>query len=152
VAVVVGLLVLGVAARAALVARREAAVAVERLEGVQTEMRRMSSRLRAVEGRTAAGGVLLARAAAAGEAPPERIVAALAEALPGDARLERLSISYEEAISLELRVVARDARAWDRALERLVEMEPLEEVLPGPERRDGEIRTGVSARWAGGAR
>jgi hypothetical protein len=150
VALIVGLLALGMAARAALVARREADVAVERLEGVRTELRRMQSRLRAVEGRASAGGVLVARAAAAGETPPERIVAALAQALPDDARLERLSIDYGETLSLELQVVARDASAWDRTLERLMETGHLEEVIPGPERRDGEIRTSVSARWAEG--
>jgi hypothetical protein len=146
---VLGLLAFGVAARAALLARREAAVAVERLDAVQAELRRMQTRLQAVEGRASTGGVLLAHAAVAGETPPERIVAILAQALPDEARLETLSISYGEALTLELRVVARDARAWDRTLEGLMETERLEEVIPGPERRDGEIRTGISARWAG---
>jgi len=149
VVLVLALLALGVAARVALLARREAAVAAERLDGVQTELRRMQTRLRAVEGRTSTGGVLLAQAAAAGETPPERIVAVLAQALPDEARLEALSINYGENLTLDLRVVTRDARAWDRTLERLMETGQLEEVIPGPERRDGEVRTHVSARWAG---
>jgi hypothetical protein len=152
VAVVLGLLALGVAARTALVARREASAAVARVEEVRAELRRMQPRLRALEGRTSAGGVLLARAAVAGETPPERIVAVLARALPDDARLEELRINYGETLTLELSVVARDARAWDRTLERLLETGHLEDVVPGPERREGEIRTSVSARWSEGRR
>jgi hypothetical protein len=140
----------GLAARATLVARREAAVAAERWAAVQADVRRMQSQLRAVEGKGSLGGVLLARAAVAGEAPPERIIAVLARSLPDDARLDGLRISYEETLSLEMDVVARDAQAWDRTLAALQETAQLEDVIPGPERRDGEIRTSVKARWSEG--
>ena len=93
-----------------------------------------------------------ARAAAAREAPPEGVVAALAGILPDDVRVERLSVSYDDTISLEIRLVARDAAAWDLALERLTEAPSFEKVTPGPERREGEIRTSVSAQWRGGGR
>jgi hypothetical protein len=152
VAIVLGLAALGVSARVTVVARREATLAGERRAEVRADVRRMQSRLQALEGRTSAGGELLARAAVAGETPPERIVAVLARALPDDARLEQLRITYGETLSLELSVAARDARAWDRTLGRLLETGHLEEVMPGPERRDGEIRTSVSARWSGGRR
>jgi hypothetical protein len=128
--------------------RREAAAARDHVAAVQREIGTLQARLRAVAGRTLAGGELLTRAAAAGEAPPERIVAELARALPDDARIERLSIAYGDEIALEMRVVARDPEAWDRTLERLAKAEPLEEVSPGPERREGEVRTTIRARWA----
>jgi hypothetical protein len=66
--------------------------------------------------------------------------------------VERLSIVYGEEIALEMRVVARDAIAWDLTLERLEETRFLEEVSPGPEYRDGEVRTTVSARWVESSR
>jgi hypothetical protein len=138
---------LGLAAWSASTTRREAGAARARLAEVRREIGSLQSRLRAVDARTTQGGELLHAAAAAGEAPPERIVAAIAQALPGDARLERLTIGYGEAISLEMLLVARHAAAWDRALARIVEAGPFEEVIPGPERREGEIRTTVRARW-----
>jgi hypothetical protein len=147
-AVVLGFLVLFLSLGSASATRREAGAARERLAAVRREIGSLEARLRAVDARTTQGGELLNRAAAAGEAPPERIVAAIARALPGDARVERLTVGYGDAISLEMMLVARDAAAWDRALARLVEAGPFEEVIPGPERRDGEVRTSVSARWA----
>ena len=152
VAVVLGLLVLGLAVRTAWVTREEATAARARLAAVQRDIDRLRARTRVVTARAAAGGELLTRAAAAGEVPPERIVAELALALPDDARVERLSIVYGEGISLEMRVVARDPGAWDRTLERLDQAGSLEEVSPGPERREGEIRTTVRAGWAQGTR
>jgi hypothetical protein len=147
-AVVLGFVALLLAIGSASATRREAGAARERLAAVRRENGSLKARLRAVDARTTQGGELLARAAAAGEAPPERIVAAIARALPRDARVERLAVSYGDAISLEMLLVARDAAAWDRALARLVEAGPFEEVIPGPERRDGEIRTSVTAQWA----
>jgi len=147
-AVVLGVLVLLLAIGSASATRREAGAARERLAAVRREIGSLKARLRAMDARTTQGGELLSRAAAASEAPPERIVAAIARALPNDARVERLTISYSDAISLKMQLVARDAAAWDRALARLVQAGPFDEVVPGPERREGEIRTTVSARWA----
>lgn len=149
-AVVVALLALGAALHTAWSARRTARVAQDRLAEVRREVGALEARVQAFGARNVAGGDLLNRAAAAGESPPERIVAELARALPEAARLERLNITYGEAIALELRVVARNARAWDLTLSRLEETRFLEEVSPGPERRDGEVRTTVTARWVEG--
>lgn len=148
-ALVVAVALLGLALHTAWATRRDARTARDRLAAVQREVESMQARIRAVGARTAAGRDLLTRASAAGESPPERIIAELARALPEAARVERLSIVYGDDISLELRVVARDATAWDRTLERLEETRFLEEVSPGPERREGEVRTTVSARWVG---
>jgi len=146
---VLGLLALGLAVGGASMTRREAGAARDRLAAVRREISSLQARLRTVDARTTAGGELLGQAAAASESPPDRIVAAIAGALPADARVERLTIGYGDAISLEMVLVARDAAAWDRALARLVGAGPFEDVIPGPERREGEIRTTVTARWAG---
>lgn len=112
----------------------------------------MQTRIQAFGARAAAGGGLLTRAAAAGESPPERIVAQLAQVLPDTARVERLSIVYGEEIALEMRVVARDATAWDLTVQRLEQTRFLADVSPGPEHRDGEVRTTVRARWVESSR
>jgi len=126
VAVVVAVALLGVALRTAWSTRRDSRAARDRLAAVQREVVSMRARVQAYGARVPAGGGLLAQAAAAGESPPERIVAQLA--------------------------VARDAIAWDLTLERLEETRFLEEVSPGPEHRDGEVRTTVSARWVESSR
>jgi hypothetical protein len=150
-AVVLGFVALGLALGGAAKTRGEARAARERLAGVRREIGSLEARLRAVSARSAGGSELLAQAAAAGESPPDRIVAVIARALPDDARVEHLTIEYGEAVTLDMAVVARDASAWDRALARLAQEGPFEEVVPGPERREGEIRVSLSARWAGGS-
>lgn len=148
-AVVFGFVALGLALGGAAKTRGEARAARDRLAGVRREIASLEARLRAVEARTTGGSELLRQAAAAGESPPDHIVAAIARALPDDARVERLTIEYGDAITLDMTVVARDASAWDRALSRLAQEGRFDEVIPGPERRQGEIRVPLSARWAG---
>jgi Tfp pilus assembly protein PilN len=91
-----------------------------------------------------------ARGLPAAEAPPARIVADLASAIPGDVRLERLSIDYAHDGAVEMHVVARDAASWDRLIARLEEAPWLREVQPGPEARESEVRSVVRGRWVGG--
>jgi Tfp pilus assembly protein PilN len=79
-------------------------------------------------------------------------VAALASVLPRDARLEGLSIDYQHGGLLELAVEAREAAAWDRLLDRLSRDPRFDDVRPGPESRDAEVKSTVRARWAGGSR
>jgi hypothetical protein len=76
-------------------------------------------------------------------------VADVASVLPGDVRLERLSIDYARDGALEMHVVARDATSWDRLLDRLERAPRLREVQPGPEAREAEVRSTVRARWVG---
>ncbi len=147
-AVVLGFLLLALAMASAATTRRDAGAARERLAVVRREIASLEARLRAVDARTTEGGELLSRAAAADGSPPDRIVAAIARALPEDVRVDHLTIDYGDVVALEMLLVARDAGAWDQALARLVEAGPFEDVVPGPERREGEIRVTVSARWA----
>jgi hypothetical protein len=149
---VVGFVALGLALGGAAKTRGEARAAREMLAGVRREIASLEAQLGAMNARTGGGDDLLSQAAAAGESPPDRIVAALARALPDDARLDQLTIDYGESITLDMAVVARDASAWDRALARLAHDGPFEDVIPGPERREGEIRVSLAARWAGESR
>ena len=139
-----GTLALVVAGGTAWRARDEARVARARLAEVRRDVETASSRLRALQERRRTGLPALPAA----EAPPAGIVADVASLLPADARLEGLSIDYARGGALEMRVVARDAAAWDRLLERLERDPRLRDVESGPETRDGEVRSVVRARWA----
>lgn len=147
-----GILALAWVARAAWTARAEAREARARLSELRHETDAVQARLKALDASAAAGGERLARAAAATASTPARIVAAVAAVLPAEARLEQLAIEYGRDVSLEMRVVTRDAAAWDRFLDRLERAPDFAEVAPGPETREGEVRTVVHARWAGAGR
>jgi Tfp pilus assembly protein PilN len=142
-----GLAVLVLAAGESWRAGQEAGQARARLSDVRREVEAASLRLKAKDAR--ARGATSALPAA--EAPPARIVANLASILPGDTRLERLSIDYARGGALEMHVVARDAASWDRLLDRLARAPWLREVQSGPEAREAEVRSVVRARWAEGA-
>jgi hypothetical protein len=148
VAVAVGLVVLVLSGAATWRARDEARAARARLDDVRRQVQAASATLLLLD-RSARSGMPGLPAA---EAEPSRIVADIAAVLPGDARLERLSIDYAHNGALEMQVVARDASAWDRLLERLERAPQFSEVEPGPEVRDAEVRSFVRARWVGGAR
>jgi Tfp pilus assembly protein PilN len=145
-AVGVAFVVLALAGGGAWRARQEARQARARLTDVRREVDAASARLGALEARSRG----TTRALPAAEAPPSRIVADVASVLPGDARLERLSIDYERGGTLEMQVVARDAASWDRLLDRLGRASWLRDLEPGPEAREAEVRSLVRARWAGG--
>lgn len=151
-ALVVAVIALAGVGRAAWVARGEAREARTTLSEARRERDAVQARLQALTARSAAAGEKLAGAAAARAATPTRIVAGVAAVLPADARLERLSIDYGRRVSLEMQVITRDASAWDRLLDRLERAPEFAEVLPGPETREGEVRTVVRARWTGGER
>lgn len=139
-AALVALLSAGLAHRAI----AESQEAERRLAGVDREVAAERTRVQALRQRlrTARAGEL-----AADEAPPARVAAELARLLPEDVRLERLVIDYRRGGTLELQVVARDAGAWDRLLQRLEAAERLRDVELGAEARAGEVRSQVRARW-----
>lgn len=148
-AVAVGLVTVALAAGSAWRTREEGLAARDRLATVRREVEASSARLRALEALSGASGERLARAEAAREAAPARIVADVAVVLPREARLEQLSIEYGREVSLEMQVLARDASAWDRLLERLERAPQFQAVEPGPEDRAAEVRSVVKARWSG---
>ena len=139
-----GALALAVSGYLAASTRAAAGAAVLRLAEVTGEVKALAAREAALAARPAAGAERLR----AEDAPPARIVADVAAALPPDVRLDRLAIDYERGGRLELGVVARSAAAWDRLLERLDRAPRIREVEPGPEARAGEVRSAVRARWS----
>jgi Tfp pilus assembly protein PilN len=145
-AVGAGLVGLALAAGEAWQACEAARSARSRLATVRREVDAASARLRDLESRARGP----ARALPAAEAPPARIVADLASAIPGDVRLERLVIDYARDGALEIHVVARDAGSWDRLLARLEEAPWMRDVRPGPEEREAQVRSVVQGRWVGG--
>jgi hypothetical protein len=143
--VAAGMIAAALAGYQALGARAEATAAEARLAEATREVKALETRHAALEVRAAAaaGESLLAI-----DAPPSRIVADVAAALPPDVRLERLAIDYQRGGALELLVVARDAAAWDLLLERLEKAPRIRDVEPGPEARAAEVRSLVRARWS----
>jgi Tfp pilus assembly protein PilN len=146
-AVGAGLLAAILAAAGSWRARDQARAAEARVADLRREVTAASARVRDLEVR--ARGARLGLSAT--DVPPARVVAEIASVLPGDARLERLSIDYARDGALEMSVVARDASAWDRLIEGLARAPGLRDVEPGPEAREAEVRSIVKARWAGGA-
>jgi len=82
------------------------------------------------------------------QAPPPGVFAALAQALPEDVRFERTAFAYGDELRVKLDVVARDAFAYDRFLDRLLRSEHFRSVTPGSETRDGAVRSTVSLVFA----
>jgi hypothetical protein len=91
-------------------------------------------------------------AAGAAEAPPGRVIGAVAAVLPGDTRLVQISIDYQSGVVVDMQVDAKRAQAWDRLLEGMERSPDFAEVEPGPEDRAAEVRTTLRARWTGGVR
>ena len=83
------------------------------------------------------------------EAAPPAVLAALAAVMPPDVRLDALSLAYGDAVQLDLRVVARDAAAYDLFLAQLESSSQFGSVSPGEENRFGEVRAVVRASYAG---
>jgi Tfp pilus assembly protein PilN len=106
------------------------------------------ARLRTLEGRGGAGEGPLGQALLTTEAPAVGVLMALAGVLPPDVRLDRITLTYGRELALEMGVIARDPRAFDRLLERLDSFPLLRDVRPGAENRAGEVRTIVRATWS----
>lgn len=143
--VAVGLALFSV--RAAVAAHSEREKARARVAEVQADIEASKARLRTLEVRGGGGEGPLGRALLTSEAPFPRVVAEIAEALPPEVRLESINLVYGRELALEMNVVARDPRAFDRLLERLDSFPRLRDVRPGPENREGEVRTTVRAVW-----
>lgn len=142
-----GVLALGWSSACAHRAWRESSERRARVEEARRDLE--SARERVVPAAAAPDAAFGRQALLSLEAPPPAVLAALASVMPGDVRLDGLSLEYGAALELQLRVVARDAAAYDLFLSR-VEASPLfGGVTPGEENRDGEVRALVRARYEG---
>ena len=150
------LLAAGVIAMAASVAAagsawaglREARASLEEARRATAEA---EAKARALAGEGGPAGILGARAVWTLEAPPPRVVAAVAQAMPGDVRLESLALRYGADLDLEMAVVARTTSAYDAFLEALAKSGSFSSVAPGNESRDQVVRAAVRARYRAGA-
>jgi hypothetical protein len=147
-----GVVGLALAAWATADAWREHRAAAARLGQTVRDTEAVRARARALQGRTAAEDALAAQAILGADAAPARVVARVAELLPGDVRLEGLSLDYGESLEVELRVSARSAASFDVFLDRLQRSPSFTRVLTGDEDRRAGMRTVVRGVYRTGGR
>ncbi len=134
-------------ARAALSAYAQREAARARVAEVKREIDAVHTRLKTLEARGGSGEGPLGQALLTTEAPAVSVLVAVAGVLPPDVRLDRMTLTYGRELALDMGIVARDPRAFDRLLERLHSFPLLRDVRPGAENREGEVRTTVRATW-----
>ena len=84
------------------------------------------------------------------EAPPPRVVAAIAQMLPRDVRLEGLTLRYAAQLDVEMTLTARTAADYDRFLQALEASPVFDRIVLGEESRADTVRASVRARYHGG--
>lgn len=82
-------------------------------------------------------------------APPALVVARLTDLLPDDVRLDALQLEYGPRLELEAQVSARRPEAYDELLARLASASAFEDVRPGSEQRQDEMKATLRFSWAG---
>jgi len=140
---------LAVAGAVTLTTRRDLGEARRAVEEARREPA-AGRRAEARDGRASSLQGLAAQALSTVEAPPPRILADLAALMPADVRLNRVTLTYGEGVSVELAVVAREAASYDRFLERLAASPRFTDILPGAESREGAISAPIRMRYRGG--
>jgi len=140
-----GILAAALCARAVVEARAEGTAVRESLAEVRREIAGLERQTSSLERRAGEGPT--GQAWLTAEAPPPRVLAELGDLLPPDVRLAGLSLGYGRTLEIEMRVVARSPRAYDRLLERLESSPRLRDLSLGAESRDGEVETTVRATF-----
>ena len=119
-------------------------------EEVRAEIAAAEARAKALLAAAGAEGAVGARAVWSAEAPPPRVVAAVAQMLPRDVRLETLTLRYGAQLDVEMTLTARSAADYDRFLQALESSPVFDRVVLGDESRADEVRASVRARYHGG--
>jgi hypothetical protein len=122
------------------------------LDRTREELTSVRARAQSLEPRAgAADETLASRILLSREAPPQAVMGELSALLPADVRLDDVRLSYDERLTLELRVRARDTASYDRFLERLAASPRFAGIVPGEESRGPEL-TALLRLWyrAGG--
>src|SRR5207245_1204049 len=101
----------------------------------------------AERGRGEPGQAIAYQAFVTAEAPPPRVLADLVALMPGDVRLDAVSMTYGEPLGLRVEVVARTPSSYDLFLDRLQRSPLFTDVLSGEENRDGELRTSIQMTY-----
>jgi len=119
-------------------------------EEVRQETAAAEARAKALQAAAGAEGAVGARAMWSVEAPPPRVVAALAQMLPRDVRLETVTLRYGAQLDVEMTLTARTAADYDRFLQALESSPVFDRVVLGDESRADAVRASVRARYHGG--
>ena len=123
-----------------------------RVEETHRESDAALARVRELDARREPAQAIAYQALLTAEAPPPRVLADLVALMPGDVRLDAVSMSYGEPLGLRVDVVARTASSYDLFLDRLQRSPLFADVLPGEENRDGELRTSIQMTYRQRAR
>lgn len=119
----------------------------QNVEEARREAEADQVRVRALESRQGAEGSLGTQALLTTDAPPPRVLAELGTVLPSDVRLESLTLTYGDGVTLEMQVAARAAAAYDAFLQRLEGSPAFTDVTPGDENRGDEVRASVRVTY-----
>jgi Tfp pilus assembly protein PilN len=120
------------------------------LDEVRREIAAAEEGSRALEAPAGPGTDVAARAMWSAEAPPPRVVAALAEMLPRDVRIETLTLRYAAQLEVEMTLTARSAADYDRFLQALEASPVFDSITLGDEARTDTVRASVRVRYHGG--
>ena len=121
--------------------------AQKRVEDVRRESEATQARVRDLEARREPAQNIAYQALLTTEAPPPRVLADLVGLMPGDVRLDTVTMTYGEPLRVQVDVIARTASSYDQFLDRLQRSPLFGDVLPGEENRDGELRTSVQMTY-----
>lgn len=146
-----GALAFGVAAQQALVARAELGRAEGRVAEARREVSALRERLKQIDARPGVDQAAMARAFAATTKPPSQVVRDMVTLMPPGVRLDRLDLTYGPEVEVQVRVVARRVADYDEFVDRLAASSRFAALEPGPETREGELRTTLRAVYRGGS-
>ena len=118
-----------------------------RVEETRRETQAAQSRVRELEAQREPAEAAAYQALLTVEAPPPSVLADLVALMPGDVRVDAVSLSYGEPLGVRVDVVARSAPAYDLFLDRLQRSPRFADVLPGEETREGELRTSIQMTY-----
>jgi hypothetical protein len=117
---------------------------------VRQQLADVEVRAKALQAAADVEGAVGARAVWSATAPPPRVVAALAQMLPRDVRLEALTLRYGAQLEVEMTLTARTAADYDRFLQALESSPAFDRIVLGDESRADAVRASVRARYHGG--
>lgn len=117
---------------------------------VRQEIATATARAKALQAAAGGEGAVGARAVWSVEAPPPRVVEALAGMLPRDVRLETLTLRYGAQLEIEMTLTSRTAAEYDRFLQGLEASPVFDRIVLGNESRSDAVRASVRARYHGG--
>src|SRR6185295_13332114 len=118
-----------------------------RVDEARRDSDQTQARVRELEARREPAQAMAYQALLTAEAPPPRVLADLVALMPGDVRLDSVTLSYGDPLGVRVDVVSRNASSYDLFLDRLQRSPLFTDVLPGEENREGELRTSIQMTY-----